>query len=96
MNAAKHTPTRASVVAEFIVQYGAVLARGDDATLDALTASERLLRSHDALVAALIRGRAALAVAIKSNWEGATDEDVAKNIVVKQMDAALKAATVEA
>lgn len=41
------------------------------------------------LVATMQKAREALASAIRSNWEGATDEVVAENLLIKRIDAAL-------
>jgi len=47
---------------------------------------------HDELLEALKKSRKSLAVAIKSAWEGATDEDVNSHAVIKQIDSAISKA----
>lgn len=47
------------------------------------------LEADAELLATLKRARGSLASAIKSAWEGSTDVDVAENLTIKAMDAAI-------
>jgi len=50
---------------------------------------DRLAAELEQCRAALIAGRRSLFTAMKSAWEGSTDEDVASHPVIREMDAAL-------
>lgn len=55
----------------------------------------RLFAASTDLRDALREARKVLAVAIRANWEGATDEDIASHLTIKQIDAAISRATGE-
>lgn len=64
----------------------------DDGSYDAEEIARLFAASHD-LLQALREARKVLAVAIRANWEGATDADVNGHLTIKQIDAAIARAT---
>lgn len=56
-------------------------------------ANARLVSAAPDLLEAAKAARDVLATAIRANWEGATDDDIADHVTIKRLDAAIAKAT---
>lgn len=80
---------------QFYIDAGPVqinFKRTSDAGAEQMPAIARLIAAAPELRDALREARKVLAVAIRANWEGATDEDIASHLTIKQIDSALSKA----
>lgn len=53
----------------------------------------RLIAASPDLLKSALAARDVLATAIRANWEGATDNDIAEHVTIKRLDAAIAKAT---
>lgn len=65
----------------------------EDQNLEEHDANARLIAAAPELLGASRAARDILATAIRANWEGATDDDIAEHVTIKRLDIAIAKAT---